>query len=74
MFERRDFAIAAALVRHPQGDLLIDTGFGRAEQFSGLLWRDLLVGLLLGVTERGGPREIAAGARDATAAFLRIHS
>ena len=45
-----------------------------AEQFAGLLWRDLLVGLLLGVTERPGPREIAARARDATAAFLRIHS
>ena len=45
-----------------------------AEQFSGLLWRDLLVGLLLGVTERPGPREIAARARGATAAFLRIHS
>jgi N-acyl homoserine lactone hydrolase len=35
LFARRDFAIAAALVKHPQGDLLIDTGFGRdiAEQF-----------------------------------------
>jgi len=45
-----------------------------AEQFAGLLWRDLLVGLLLGVTERPGPSEIAARARDAAAAFLRIHS
>ncbi|HEY2275506.1 MAG TPA: TetR/AcrR family transcriptional regulator [Steroidobacteraceae bacterium] len=45
-----------------------------AEQFAGLLWRDLLVGLLLGVAERPGPREIAARAREATAAFLRIHS
>jgi len=45
-----------------------------AEQFLGLLWRDLLVGLLLGVTERPAPREIAARARNATAAFLRIHS
>src|SRR5215472_1118937 len=45
-----------------------------AEQFGALLWRDLLVGLLLGVTERPGPREIAARARDAAAAFLRIHS
>lgn len=45
-----------------------------AEQFVGLLWRDLLVGLLLGVTERPAPREIAARARDATTAFLRIHS
>jgi len=34
-FERRDFSIAATLVKHPQGDLLIDTGFGRHidEQF-----------------------------------------
>jgi len=28
-FERRDFAMAGALVRHPKGNLLIDTGFGR---------------------------------------------
>src|SRR5215471_19079931 len=35
LFERRDFSIAGALVTHPQGDLLIDTGFGRnfPEQF-----------------------------------------
>lgn len=45
-----------------------------ADQFAGLLWRDLLVGLMLGVTDRPGPREIAARAREATAAFLRIHS
>lgn len=28
-FEPRDFAMTAALVRHPGGDVLIDTGFGR---------------------------------------------
>jgi glyoxylase-like metal-dependent hydrolase (beta-lactamase superfamily II) len=35
LFERRDFSMAAALVKHPKGDLLIDTGFGRdiARQF-----------------------------------------
>jgi glyoxylase-like metal-dependent hydrolase (beta-lactamase superfamily II) len=35
LFERRDFAMAGTLVRHPQGDRLIDTGFGRNidEQF-----------------------------------------
>jgi glyoxylase-like metal-dependent hydrolase (beta-lactamase superfamily II) len=35
LFERRDFSMAGALVRHPKGDLLIDTGFGRNidEQF-----------------------------------------
>jgi glyoxylase-like metal-dependent hydrolase (beta-lactamase superfamily II) len=36
LFERRDFSIAGTLVKHPKGDLLIDTGFGRniADQFS----------------------------------------
>lgn len=27
--DKRDFAMSAVLVRHPRGDLLIDTGFGR---------------------------------------------
>jgi AcrR family transcriptional regulator len=44
-----------------------------AEQFGGLLWGNLMVSLLLGVSERPSPREIAARARDATAAFLRLH-
>jgi hypothetical protein len=44
-----------------------------AEQFGGLLWRDLLVSLLLGVAERPTLREIAGRACDAAAAFLRLH-
>jgi AcrR family transcriptional regulator len=44
-----------------------------AEQFIGLLWRDLLVSLLLGVAARPSPREIAARARDAASAFLQLH-
>jgi AcrR family transcriptional regulator len=44
-----------------------------AEQFAGLLWRDLMVSLLLGVAERPTPRDIAERARDATAAFLKLH-
>ena len=44
-----------------------------AEQFAGLLWRDLMVSLLLGVAERPNPREIALRARDAAAAFLQLH-
>jgi len=34
-FDRRDFSMAGALVKHPKGDLLVDTGFGRQfeEQF-----------------------------------------
>jgi len=36
LFDRRDFAMAATLVKHPRGDILIDTGFGRKinEQFA----------------------------------------
>jgi len=36
LLERRDFAMSAALIKHPRGDVLVDTGFGRkiAEQFA----------------------------------------
>jgi glyoxylase-like metal-dependent hydrolase (beta-lactamase superfamily II) len=36
--DRREFSMAATLVTHPRGDLLIDTGFGRRidEQFASL--------------------------------------
>lgn len=44
-----------------------------ADQFAGLLWRDLMISLLLGVAERPNPRAIEARARDAAAAFLRLH-
>src|SRR4051794_27193989 len=44
-----------------------------AEQFAGLLWRDLMVSLLLGVAVRPRPREIAERARNATTAFLQLH-
>jgi AcrR family transcriptional regulator len=44
-----------------------------AEQFTGLLWRDLLISLLLGVAERPNSREIAGRARDAASAFLQLH-
>ena len=44
-----------------------------AEQFGGLLWGNLKVSLLLGVTVRPKSREVAARARAATAAFLQLH-
>jgi AcrR family transcriptional regulator len=44
-----------------------------AEQFSGLLWGNLMISLLLGVAKRPNPQEIAARARDAAAAFLQLH-
>jgi len=59
-------ARAAGLIDGSPADL--------AEQFAGLLWRDLLVSLLLGVAQRPNPRAIAARARDAAEAFLRLHS
>jgi AcrR family transcriptional regulator len=44
-----------------------------AEQFSGLLWGNLMISLLLGVTDRPSPREITRRARDATVGFLRLY-
>src|SRR5262249_21587116 len=44
-----------------------------AEEFSGLLWRDLMVSLFLGVAERPNPRATEARAHDAAEAFLRLH-
>ena len=44
-----------------------------AAQFTGLLWRDLMVSLLLGIAKRPSPREIAIRARNAAAAFLELH-
>jgi AcrR family transcriptional regulator len=58
-------ALAVGLIDGSPADL--------AEQFAGLLWRDLLVSLLLGVAQRPNPRAIEARARDAAEAFLRLH-
>ena len=44
-----------------------------AEQFAGLLWRDLMISLLLGVAERPSPRAIETRAHDAAEAFLHLH-
>ena len=44
-----------------------------AAQFAGLLWGDLMVSLLLGITERPTPREISGRARVAAGAFLQLH-
>lgn len=44
-----------------------------AEHFVGLLWGSQMMGLLLGVADRPGQREIAPRAEAATAAFLRAY-
>ena len=58
-------AHASGLLAGPPAEL--------AAQFAGLLWRDLMVSLLLGVAERPNPRQIAGRARHAAAAFLQLH-
>jgi AcrR family transcriptional regulator len=67
-------AAVRQVMTHAQTSGLLD---GRpadmAQQFGGLLWGDLLVSLLLGVARRPTPREIAARAEAAAAAFLRLH-
>jgi AcrR family transcriptional regulator len=44
-----------------------------AEQFAGLLWGDLMLGLLLRTDDTPNAREITRRARDAAAAFVRLY-
>jgi len=66
-------ALRKIMARAQESGLLTGRPAELAEQFAGLLWRDLMVSLLLGVAERPSPREIAGRARDAAAAFLQLH-
>jgi len=43
-----------------------------AEQFSALLWGDLFMNLLLGLSDAPSPSQVKRRARSATAAFLRL--
>jgi AcrR family transcriptional regulator len=66
-------ALRKIMARAQASGLLTGRPAELAEQFAGLLWRDLMVSLLLGVAERPNAREIAGRARDAAAAFLQLH-
>ena len=66
-------AVRKIMARAQASGLLTGSPAELAEQFAGLLWRDLMVSLLLGVAERPNPREIARRARDAASAFLQVH-
>lgn len=66
-------ALRKIMAQAQASGLLIGRPAELAEQFAGLLWRDLMVSLLLGVAERPNPREVAGRARDAAAAFLQLH-
>ena len=66
-------ALGKIIAQAQESGLLTGSPAELAEQFNGLLWRDLLVSLLLGVKKRPNPREIAERSRGATAAFLQLH-
>jgi AcrR family transcriptional regulator len=66
-------ALRKIMARAQASGLLTGGPAELAGQFAGLLWRDLMVSLLLGVAERPSPRESARRARDAAAAFLQLH-
>jgi AcrR family transcriptional regulator len=71
--EARRAALAKIMAEAQASGLLKGRSAELAEQFFGLLWRDLMVSLLLGVAARPTPREIAGRARGATVAFLQLH-
>ena len=71
--ERSRAALRKIMSQAQASGLLTGRPAELAKQFAGLLWTDLQVSLLLGVAERPNPREIARRARDATAAFLKLH-
>lgn len=66
-------ALRKIMSQAAKSQLLVGRPAELAEEFGGLLWRDLLVSLLLGVVERPNPRETAQRARNASAAFLQLH-
>jgi AcrR family transcriptional regulator len=66
-------ALRKLMARAQASGLLTGRPAELAEQFGGLLWGHLMVSLLLGVTKRPKPREIAGRARAAAAAFLQLH-
>jgi AcrR family transcriptional regulator len=67
-------ALRTIMARAQTAGLLMGRPAELAEQFNGLLWGDLMVSLLLGVAQRPSPRAIAQRAREAAAAFLRLHA
>jgi len=71
--ERSRASLRKIMARGLATGLLTGSPAELAKQFAGLLWRDLQVNLLLGVSERPNPSEIARRAREATAAFLQLH-
>ena len=69
-------SIRFILVRHEQGASFMAETYGRLTGQAGVCLATLgpgAINLLLGVAARPNSREIAGRARDAAAAFLRLH-
>ncbi len=67
-------ALRTIMIQARTAGLLAGAPAQLADHFAGLLWGDLIVGLLLGVSGRPTPSETAARARRAATAFLRLHA
>jgi hypothetical protein len=66
-------ALRAIMANAKSAGLLAGDPDAMTEKFLGLLWGDLMTGLLLQVTDRPSAAEIARRARDTTMAFLQIY-
>ena len=66
-------ALREIMTRAQSAGLLSGKPIEMAEHFSGLLWGNLMMSLLLRVADRPPPREIARRARDVTAMFLQLY-
>jgi hypothetical protein len=62
------------IMTHAHESQLLDARLAElVEQFNGLLWGDLIIGLLLGVIERPSSREITKRAQNAARSLLLLH-
>jgi AcrR family transcriptional regulator len=66
-------ALRTIMAKACAAGLFSDDPDAMTEQFLGLLWGDLISGLLLGVTNRPNAGEIARRANDATTALLHLY-
>jgi AcrR family transcriptional regulator len=66
-------ALRAIMAKAKSAGHLAGNPDAMSEKFMGLLWGDLMTGLLLQVSERPTTAEIVRRARDTTAAFLQIY-
>jgi AcrR family transcriptional regulator len=66
-------ALRGMLAQAKSAGLLSGDPADMAEQFTALLWGNLMISLLLQVADPPNPNEIKHRARNATAAFLQLH-